>query len=358
MAVALTRAVARSGAGESDETASLFAAALAIPITTLGAFAVVTALAPEQMAALIFGGTGNRELLFDASLATVPIVIHGVLYGYLRGKLKVAWSNALQLLNMGLVPLFVLAVLRPTSPHAAFRLMAGMWSIVVLATAAAHWSMIRRGLLTSHFRGAIRALFSYGAPRVPGEFALAFLFSWPTLYAGRHGSTAAAGYVSLSATLITLVGAAFAPIGQLVLPYASRLAATHEHSQLRRLAILLGATSVLASAVLAVTAAYGARSIFLALGMVSVLGAVPIIQAAAPAAVPYVAYVVLRNVLDAVSTVPHNAIALAVSAILLAGLAPTSSDNGPTQPFVLALTLLGSLSVIQTALVLRPRARG
>jgi O-antigen/teichoic acid export membrane protein len=357
MGVALSRFVAISAVGGrfTRQRYLLAATAVAVVASLLAGLVLVLAAAPT--AALMFGNARYAPLVRAVALAVPGIALHSVAYGYFRGRLRMLAANALQIGNFALVPVLVFAMPGITVLQAVTAL-AASWNVVAIgAIAEPLWSAVRES------RGsplpAVRELLGYGLPRVPGEFALAALFSLPTTLAAHFGGIEQAGFVGLGVSLLSLVGSTFAPLGQIVLPSVSTMAAHGRTASLRSGVWRLWLASVMIAAAIVVVLAILARPLIALFVSPAFLPAVPVTRLLLLAGVPYVTYVVLRNVLDALDTRPLNARNLVVAVLLFAVVVLIARrPDAVAGAMVIAVTVLGLLSVRDTRIALRLDSSG
>jgi O-antigen/teichoic acid export membrane protein len=352
MGIALSRFVAISKVGGRCTRQSYLVAAtiVAVGAATVASLVLMGAAAP--VAVLMFGDTRYARLVRAVGLAVPGIVLHSVAYGYFRGRLQMLTANALQIVNLGVVPVLIFAIPHITVLQAVIAL-AACWNVVaIVAIAGPLWSAVRESHGSS--MPAVRELLRYGLPRVPGEFALAALFALPTTLAAHFGGIEQAGFVGLGVSLLSLVGSMFAPLGQIVLPSVSTMAAQGETAALRRGVWRLWLASVtIAAAMVVVLAGFARQLIVLYVGS-AFLPAVPVTRLLLLAGVPYVTYVVLRNVLDALDTRPLNARNLVVALLLFAIVALVAGrPEAVAGALVIAVTVLGLLSFRDARVALR-----
>jgi O-antigen/teichoic acid export membrane protein len=263
-------------------------------------------------------------------------------------------ANLLQGVNRGIVPVVVLAIPQVTVLQAVTT-MGAVWCVVSSATIAiALWRRPPPSwALPALWKTAVE-LGRYGLPRVPGEFALGALLTLPAIFAVHFNGIEMAGFIAVGVSILNMVGSLFSPVGQIVLPTAAALAASGSLAVLRRDTARLFVISLLFS-----TALVG---IFLGFAPVIVTGylgsefaaAVPAVRWIAFAAVPFVAYVVLRNVLDAVRVRPINTRNLVVALCTFVALAlVTRSPTFVPVAFTVAIFVLGGLSAWDCTRVLR-----
>jgi O-antigen/teichoic acid export membrane protein len=358
MGVAVTRYVARARAEDDAITeARYFAAGLTVSIGLAALGAITLNLVPAVWSRLLFGVEEHAGLVRAISIAIAGLAIHGVTYGALRGRVDMVRANLLQGFNLAIVPLAVLSV-----PH----LRAGE----VIATTGLLWGAIGAGAACAVLWGgppgvwrgtgiapAMRVLLRFGAPRVPGEFALGALFTLPATVAAHAHGIATGGFTALGVSVVTMIGSAFAPLGQLVLPAVSAAAGRGESAGLRRAAQVLLGRCLFLALLGAVAIELFAPAIPWALG--AEFGpAIAMVRVMVIGAVPYVAYIVLRNVLDALHTAPLNAKNLIVALVIFVGGGLLAGNPlGIGGAFAVSLWVLGGLSVLDAERVLQRAAR-
>ncbi|HWA41175.1 MAG TPA: lipopolysaccharide biosynthesis protein [Gemmatimonadales bacterium] len=317
MALGLTRSVAMTrarGQGEG-EWAYLDAALLVAGTTTT--VVVLALLCFSPVVAQL--GMGDRELA-GLARAMAPgvagLVLHAVAYGLLRGRRSMVSANALQAINLGMIPLLAFAIPGLDIARLVLVTGAGQACIAVLVLIAIRRAGPAREPWRAIWQAPARELLRYGVPRIPGEFILGALTALPVTAAAHYGGSVAAGQIGLGQSVLTLLGALFAPLGQVMLPSISARVASGEVRGVER-SIWLLVAACLGLTFLGVIAIY-----LLAPWLIPFIfgaafsGAVGPIRIMVLGAVPYVAYVVLRNVLDAIHAAPLNAANLAVALLV------------------------------------------
>jgi O-antigen/teichoic acid export membrane protein len=358
MGVAVTRYVARARAEDDAATeARYFAAGLSVSIGLAALGAMLLNVVPAVWSRVLFGVESHGNLVRSISVAIAGLAIHGVAYGALRGRVDMVRANLLQGVNLAIVPLAVLSVPRLTAGE-VIATTGLLWAAV--ATVAA-WVVLRgapEGVWGRASLGpAMRVLLRFGAPRVPGEFALGALFTLPATAAAHAHGMAVGGFTALGVSAVTMVGSAFAPLGQLVLPAVSAAAGRGESAGLRRAAQVLLGRCLLLALLGAVAIELFASAIPWALGA-EFVPAIAMVRIMMIGAVPYVAYIVLRNVLDALHTAPLNAKNLIVAlAVFVAGGLLARHPLGIAAAFAVSLWVVGALSVLDAERAFQRAAR-
>ncbi|HEU4878593.1 MAG TPA: hypothetical protein VFT21_04040, partial [Gemmatimonadaceae bacterium] len=347
-------AIARAGA-MSEFSESAFATAT-LSVGLLPAFAVVILLnlAPSWASLALFGTTELAQLVPPATIALAGIALHSLVYAVYRGRSEMKFANAMQLVNLGIVPLTAFRLAAHTAAAVlaatgiAWLIVSGIALLHVLYRERADW----RGFAT--MKRHLGVLLRYGLPRVPGEFALVGLFAIPTLLAVRSQGVVAAGQFSAALSILTTASGAFAPVGLVILPRASAQAATGDMAGLRRMVLkILGGGILLATAGVVIGELLIPPFVTWYFGEAFV-PAIPVFRAVLLGAIPYAVYILMRSILDALDVKAVNSrnliITLGVVVILCL---VNRSIMWTSWSIVASLLLLGLLTLRDTFARLR-----
>lgn len=350
-------AIVRAGALKGYAQSSFVVATLAAGLLPAFIVALLLNLAPESGALLLFGSRSLAHMIPPATIALAGIALHGVVYAVYRGQSKLRFANALQIVDFVIVPLAVFAVVERTA--ASVLEATGVAWLVFSGLALVHIVMSERtgwqGLVS--VRQHLRVLLKFGLPRIPGEFALVGLFAVPALIAVRAHGVVVAGEFSAAMSILTIAAGVFGPVGLVILPQASAQAATGDLEGVRRLVL-----KILVGGILLAVAGVIAGELLIPLFVRWFFGeefapAIPIFRACLIGAIPYVAYVLLRNILDALDVKALNSRNLIVSLAVLTILCLVNSDiMWMAGSLVASLTLLGALTLRDTWARLRTGA--
>jgi len=343
--VAISRAGALPGySARSFATATLTAGLLPTFIVIL-----LLNLSAGTASALLFGTSSMTRLVPAATIALGGVAMHSMVYAVFRGRGHMGVANAFQLLNNGIIPVAAFLIV----PHDA---------ATVLGTTGSAW-IVTSGIalvvvLILEERGAapeyglwdhLRLLLRFGLPRVPGEFALVGLFGLPALIALRMHGVAAAGQFSAGLSLLTIVSSVFAPVGLVLLPRASAQAATGDLLGLKHFVVRMLAGGII---LVVIAVIIGELLIPSFVGWYfgkDFVPAIPIFRACLPGAIPYVVYVLLRNVLDALDVRALNSRNLIITLAVLMTLCLLRTEiMSMALSLLAALTLLSILSLRDT----------
>lgn len=351
--IAISRAGALPGYSEAWLAVVTLSAGLLPSLIIIG----LMNLSPDISSSILFGTASMTRLVPSATVALGGLAIHTLVYAIFRGRGEMRIANLLQLFNNGVVPVtaFFLA------PHdAAAVLMATGATWVVTSGVALIIMLTRENLHEARDRNVrehLSLLLRYGLPRVPGDFALVGLFALPALIALRAHGVVAAGQFSAGMSLLALVSGVFAPVGLVVMPRASAQAAMGDLAGLRRLMLrmLVGGMPLAVAGVIV-------GELLIPSFVRWYFGkafepAIPIFRACLLGAIPYVVYVLLRNILDAMDVRALNSRNLIVTLVLLVTLCLLRTDIMSMALSLLAsLTLLSILSLRDTLARLGRRA--
>jgi O-antigen/teichoic acid export membrane protein len=283
--------------------------------------------------------------------------MHTLVYSVFRGRGDMRMANLLQLVNNGIAPIAAFLFVSHYAPT-VLTATGVMW---ILTSTAALLGIITQDNIkeTSEHSASdhLRLLLRFGIPRIPGEFALVGLFALPALIALRTQGVVAAGQFSAGMSVLALVAGVFAPVGLVLLPRASAQAASGDLQGLRRIVI-----KILAAGVLSAIGMVGIGEILIPPFVRWYFGtafvpAIPVFRMCLLGAIPYVVYVLLRNILDALDVRAINSRNLIITLTLLLVLCLLRSDiMSMALSLVVSLTLLGILSLLDTQARLGRRA--
>ncbi len=314
-------------------------------------------LLQEKFSFLFFGSSAFFYLIPSICIMVLGMLLHGLNYGYFRGKVEMIKANTFQLLNLGIAPLLVfvffdnvLDVIYYTG--ILWLIISLSFTIYILMTS--HWDIQNLGL-------QIKELLVFGSLRVPGDFVLAAFLALPAYYAAHliNDQLKTAGYVAFAMSFLNMAGAAFGPISLILLPKASMLIKNKDYTLLKKqikkitywtLALTLFGVLVL--------------ELFTNLILKIYLGnnepeLIHIIRISFLASFGYTIYISLRSVLDAYYVKAVNTINIIVSFLLFLALQAisfffiTTDYISVLYCFVIAMFTLGVLTYVETNKIIR-----
>lgn len=351
-------AIAKAGALPGYSPRSFAVATLTAGLLPALIVIALMNLSPGGASAILFGSTSMSYLVPAATIALAGLTMHTMTYAVFRGRGDMNLANLLQLVNNGIVPVTAFMFV----PHYAPTVLTATGVTWMLTSVAALVGVMTRDRTKAEIAERplgdhLRVLLRFGVPRVPGEFALVGLFALPALIALRTQGVVAAGQFSAGMSLLSLVAGVFGPVGLVMLPRASAQAASGDLHGLRGIVLkMLAAGIVLAIAAVAIGEFLIPPFVRWYFGK-DFIPAIPVFRICLLGAIPYVIYVLLRNILDALDVRAVNSRNLLITLGLLLVLCALRTDiTSMASSLVIALTLLGILSLWETQARLGRRA--
>lgn len=224
--VGLTRFVAMSSAPERKRGYLRGALTWVLPLSLLTM--LISFLLARPLAWAIYGTYDSAPLVPPLALMTVGIALHGVAYGYLRGKPASNLANFVQLMVLAVVPCAALLIWQDMATI--------LWATGIGWAAVPLLSILPALLVPAKekMRRERSELLRYGLPRVPGDIALGALLTVPGYVALRTHGLDVSAEVGFGATLLNLAAAVFSPVALLLLPAAAGRIAAGDHAGLER----------------------------------------------------------------------------------------------------------------------------
>lgn len=301
-----------------------YVVAAAVIMCAATALAAVLALALREPAAeLLFGGPQREDLVPAMAALMGAVTLFYVAHGYYRGLLRLRVSAFLQVAGFALIPPIVVLAMPDEPIHILIFVIAAVTAAFALL--AVGRPLVAGALHPRRARvpTALRALWSYGPRRVPGELAsLATMVLVPLLVA-HVGSLRDVAYISAGQALLGTLALAVIPLGLILLPSLTKM----WQEDRARAAGYVGELAAFACHVAlfasfqTVIFADVAVSLWLGPGFDD---AGPLVRVTVAPAALYVVYVMLRATLDAVAVKSYNSrnalIGFAVLALVAAAL--------------------------------------
>lgn len=323
MGVAVTRylAIAR----ETRSQNAFLLAGILLGILPSVAILIVGISFKSRLTLLVFHAEAYSRLLVATLILILCYSFFVVLYAFYRGVGKMGRANAWQLGVIGIGPaLIAWAYARSGQVDKVILLMAMLLGSSFLPLMFHAVRAIGGGVTAGEIRESAKELFRYGLPRVPGGVAFAGLLAIGPFLAPYFGSLKDAGYFVAGQSLLRVVEGVTESFGRVALAKAATLFAGEQNDFLRE-----GTTDIIAFVIhLGVYATFHlmlwSDQIVLVLLGNQYTDALPLMRILLAALTPYLAYSMLRSIIDAVETKAVNtfficaafALALATSALL------------------------------------------
>lgn len=346
IAIARAVAMAPSTDGERDAAVSGLMGVLAVAAPV----GFVLAAFPSAIARLAFGDAAYARVIVAVAVLFAGYVGYSVLYAYHRGRRMMRAANLWQMIVQGATPL-VVAVLAIDRPAVSFVLVALAVPLFAgtFQTAGMAWRSLRQQAWRRLVEAA-RSLTRFALPRIPTGFALGAIYGVGPFLAGNAGALAQAGYIAAGQSLLGLMQVGSEGFGLIALPRVARAIADGRHDELRAgLASLLAFTRDFGLYMTLHLWIWGDRLVYALLGP-QFGEAVLVVRVVLLAAIPSLAYTLLRSVVDAADERAINTRNLMWAACVgapLSGVAMLAGNIGVwlAAAFVTALVVLCALTV-------------
>lgn len=246
------------------------------------------------------------ELLLPLILCFSSLYLYTIIYAIYRGEQNFRKANLVQVFVVGVLPIVALLL----SGHSVFRFLyiigvAGVFLDLIALVDVYCNGLIRKGTILD-LRKAAGAILKFGMPRVPGEFALFGLMSFPLFYIAHYISFTKAGYVAIGFTLVQFVASFFEFVGTLLLPKTTIMVADKEFKKLEKTINKMLFLSITGSVVISGILYCNLRWILGLLDKTKFLDDISDIWVIIFCIPFYILYLILRNPIDAISGKPYN----------------------------------------------------
>lgn len=348
MGVTLTRYVAMSC--DQEKRAGYLCAGIflgGLPAVVVLCLGLIFA---EPLAQLLFRDGATYQYLYMATLCLiVAYSFYIVLYAYYRGIGWMYQTNVWQISVIGIGPLGIAWIFaRSGSVELIVFLMAGLLACAVLPLAK-HAVLARQCWNAEEmFLVSVRELVRYGLPRVPGGFAFGGILAVGPLLAPYFGSLKEAGYLVVGQMILRVVEGGTEAFGRAAFPRVAQVFSAGGKEALK------DSVADLVSLIFHV-GLYGSIHLLIWSGplVLTWLGpeyseAIPLVRVIMIALVPYLAFVTLRSIVDAVEvravTTSALFVSLSLTVIVSWGLAWSGLGSlGLALGTAIGLTVLGGM---------------
>jgi O-antigen/teichoic acid export membrane protein len=321
-------------------------------------FLLISVSSDQTLAHIFFGDSSYESYILPIVLLLSGYGFHAIIYGFLRGKREVYFSNLIQLFNIGVIPLIVL--LYTQDVKSLLYMNSILLYINILIFTVFIFKKRKIYLDKAAFKEDIIVLLKYGLPRVLGDVALLALLTFPTyIVLNFQKDLILAGDVAYSITLFNLVGAVFGPLCLVLLPEIAGFMSE------KRIDLIQKRFNVFVVGSLLLTfLGYLFFFIFHEFILTILLGKnhrkelFGIASVVLTGSFGYVLYIVLRSFLDAIHVKAKNATNLLISlgvyvVLTVFGYFNAVSITTYLYFFAISVTLLGILTWIKTYITLK-----
>lgn len=285
-------------------------------ILSIGLSMIIVSLAfllGEPITEVIFL-SDERLGLFKATLfMLMGVSIFTIVYASYRGQQNWKEANLLQLLSVVVGPVVTgILALRMKDTTFVILSMALFYYLALISLFRQFFSSYSKTSFRE-IKKAFRELLSYGLPRTPGDIALAGLLSFGVFVAPYFGSLKDAGYFLVGQSLFPIMDGFVVAFGLVMLPKVAQYVGTGEEDFLK------GKINDIISFIFQIGLFVSIQLYLITDNIIPVwLGdgykeAIPLMMLLVPALVPYLAYVMLRSIIDAVEKRALNTMNLCIS---------------------------------------------
>lgn len=319
LATGLPRYVARNAGNTQRNSSAYFLAALVCMAPFAALLAGIMVLDRAQFARWFFGNANEAGLVTALALLVAGFSLHRAVYGYYRGLLEMTRANLLEVVNLAVLPLSVVAMM---ARHHSVATMMSVTGALMAAVAALFALPILRRLRGAdpQLRARCRELLEYGIPRVPGEFGAAAITALGPMLAVHFINIARLSPLLLGLNMLLVVGYAAGPLGVVLLSKVSMMLGRNEHEAVQsRLRLLLAGVmeiSLFACIQLAIFADVVVRA-WVGPGFEDHMGVIRLVLLAIPF---YLFFMTLRSTIDAATVKALNTVNVLVSLVVYVGL--------------------------------------
>jgi O-antigen/teichoic acid export membrane protein len=289
-----------------------------IPALLIGAIGMASYDATQQC---FFGRSQDRALLAGAIALLIGTSCSELLYGFYRGQHQMTRANLWQLTIFALGPAAV--VYGPKRPTEAGHILVltGLVGCMALGPILVRILGGHRDRATiNRLPGALRELWWYGVPRVPGGFALQSVLTLGPLMAFYYGGMADAGSLLAGQVIFSIADVALSSFGMVMLPRVAALHAEGEIDYLReRISDVITFVGHIGLYLTLHLMVWSRVLILVWLGT-AYSDAVPLLRILLGAVIPYSAFVMLSSIIDGIEHRPVNTVNVGLS-LLGVGLA-------------------------------------
>lgn len=213
-------------------------------------------------------------------------------------------------------------------------------------------SIIFRAYRSCFFWDMMKTIAVYSTPRLIGDFLLFSFSAFPVLYLSQVMSMSDVAYYSVGLTIINMVTPFFSFLGVILLPYVSGAMSNGRFSEAQRLIRRLSKWYIALATVLTVLFGLFMPVLIRLFFSPDYVVCKDISMILLLSVLPQSMYLLYRNPIDAVSTIPYNTMILLLSCIVLIVLFSFSSSlSDYSYSFVFASFVQGGLSILVWLLI-------
>lgn len=216
MGVGVPREVAIVNGTETDERKyEILRNSLLITIVLFAVLFIQINILSGLLAGLLFGDSKFHYLLNPMAICLLGAMLNSLVYSYYRGLNRFMIASLIQIVNIIIIPVVVILL---SSDIPTFLVVYGaLSSLMSLVFITKHFFHGTSSFINIHLLFHVTR---YSIKRLPGDIALQLMFVIPPILTAHTLSFNAAGDISFSLTILTLITVPLSPISVLLLPKA------------------------------------------------------------------------------------------------------------------------------------------
>ncbi len=262
----------------------------------------------DGLTTFVFNGEAPPSLLTATLFMLAGYSFYSVLFAFYRGIGEMRKANVWQLAVMALAPMAIaLDYAKSGRIELILFLMGAVAFISLIPLALYSFRAISRGKKALSVKADIEELLRYSLPRIPGGFAFAGLLATGPFFASRAGSIKGAGYLVAGQSLFRIAEGGLEAFGIIILPKAARLFADDKRDFLRENVSAIVALVFHIGLFATLQLSLWADQIVLQWLGGQYVEAILLMRILLVALSPYLAFVMLRSIIDAIQKKAVNA---------------------------------------------------
>lgn len=310
MGVALTRYVAIS---TDDEKRNGYLVSTTVIVLCFSLIlSVVGCLGGKSLTILIFHDPKYLMLFYSSLFMIMGFGFFTILYSYYRGIQRMDLANLLQICIVAVFPLIISYVLAQQGNVALIVFLMGLCAYLTIFPLIVLLRKIKwKGPI--QFKLSFKNLLRYGIPRTPGGIAFAGIVAIGPFLAPYFGTLRDAGYLVVGQSVFRVLEGAVVAFGLVALPKVSQILSEGRTDFLRdRISDILAMIIHIGMFIIVQLFIWSKQIVLIWLGP-EYSEAVPIIRIFLVSLCPYLGYVMLRSIVDAVEEKAINTLNLFVA---------------------------------------------
>jgi O-antigen/teichoic acid export membrane protein len=312
LAVTLTRYLAISRNDESR--GNYFHAATIIYIVIALFFVLLGIIFHQSLTVIIFRDVAYTNLYYLSLFMIIGMSFYTLLNSYYRGINRMRMSNIWNALVVGILPLFISLLSMYYGNVEIIFLLMGLAYYLAIGPIVLIYRKMEIIFLQIH-KIEIKEMLHYSTPRIPGQMFFAGLLAIGPFCARYFGSISDAGLIVIGQSIFSVMHISVSGFGLVALPKISKISANENKFALEaRVNDVLEMVFHCSLFLVVQCFIWSDEIVFIWLGN-KYANAVPIIQIFLLSLCPYLLYVMLRWVIDAVEVKAYNTLNTFISIV-------------------------------------------